>query len=129
MTQEPISDRELERLVREADELLGQQARIPSAGLVYWRASIRARSEAARKVERPFTIVQGLAAAAVVGVGVALSGFALNDTPWLSTLSMPRLPELSPLTTLALCVAALAVISPLALVALASRMRFDRPQD
>jgi hypothetical protein len=118
-----VKDHEIEHLLRDDREALSREANIPSAGLVYWRASIRARSESARKVEQPFAIVHGLAAAALGGVGLALGGFL-----WQS-LSLFELPRLEPLTTAALCAAALVVISPLALVALGSRTRFDRPQD
>jgi hypothetical protein len=114
---------EIERLLREDREALCRQAKIPSAGLVYWRASIRARSEAARTVDRPLTIVQGLAAAAVAGVGVALTGLVW---PWLPAI---HLPQMGMATVVALALAAIVVISPLALVVLASRMRMDRPQD
>lgn len=117
-----ISDQDIERLMREDHDALCRDAKIPSAGLVYWRASIRARAEAARKVEQPFTIVHGLTAAAVAGVGAALARYAW---PSIAGFESP----LGLVTTIALCAAALVVISPLALVALASRMRFDRPQD
>lgn len=117
-----MSENDLEQLLRDDyDATAG--VKLPSAGLVYWRASIRARGESARKVEQPFTIVQGLAAAAVAGVGVALGGVA-----WQSWAGF-QLPQLGLTTTLALGAAALVVISPLALVVLGSRMRFDRPPD
>ena len=117
-----MTDQDLERLLRENYQETCGDAKIPSAGLIYWRASIRARSEAARKVEQPFTIVQGIAAAAVAGVGVALGGFAWQS--WATSAL-----QLGVTTLFGLGVAALVVISPLALVALGSRMRFDRPQD
>lgn len=114
-----MTDQDLEHLLRESDQETCRDAKIPSAGLIYWRASIRARSEAARKVEQPFTIVQGVAAASVAGVGVALGGFAWTTFPL----------QIGVTTLFGLGVAALVVISPLALVALGSRTRFDRPQD
>ncbi len=114
---------EIERLLREDRDALCGDAKVPSAGLIYWRASIRARSEAARTVERPLTIAQGLAAAAVVGVGVALVGLLWQLLPAI------QLPAIGLTTTVALAVAALVVFSPLALVAIGSRMRSDRPQD
>jgi len=48
------------------------EARVPSAGLVWWRAELRARREAAKAVERPLTLVHSLAAASAIGVGAAL---------------------------------------------------------
>ena len=113
---------EIERVLRQDHEALCRQAKIPSAGLVYWRASIRARSEAAQTVERPLTIVQGLAAAALVGVGVALTGLVWPSLPAFHL-------QMGTGTVAALAIAAIVVISPLALVVLASRMRTDRPQD
>ena len=111
-----VNDDPIARALRDDCDALERDAKIPGAGLVYWRASIRARSEAARRVERPFTIAQGLAAAAVAGVGAALAGFAAQ---------LP-LPTPSRLAIAALGVAALVVISPLALVALALRTPADR---
>ena len=49
-------------------------ARIPSAGLVWWRAELRARREAVQAAERPLTLAHSLAAAAAIGVGAALAG-------------------------------------------------------
>lgn len=118
-----ISDEQIERLMREDHDALCRDAKIPSAGLVYWRASIRARSEAARKAEQPFTIVQGLAGAAIAGVGVGMGGLVWRSIAGFET------PQLSLGTTIALVAAALVVISPLALVVLGSRMPFDRQQD
>jgi len=71
-----MNEQHVEDLLREEYEALCRDAKVPSAGAVYWRASIRARSEAARKAEQPFTVVQGLTAASLLGVGAALGGFA-----------------------------------------------------
>ena len=49
-------------------------AQLPASAQVWWRASMRARAEATRAATRPITLVQGLAAAATVGVGAALLG-------------------------------------------------------
>ncbi|HWK10336.1 MAG TPA: hypothetical protein VNR64_09815 [Vicinamibacterales bacterium] len=59
-----------------------REAAPPSAAVVWWRAQMRAKQEAALAAERPITIVQGLAAAAALGLGIALAGTAL---PWLQT--------------------------------------------
>jgi hypothetical protein len=45
---------------------------VPPAGLVWWRAQLRARQEAARAAERPLKVAHSLAAASVVGVAAAL---------------------------------------------------------
>ena len=47
---------------------------MPSAGAVWWRATIRARAEAARAAGQPITLLQGIAAATAVGLFVALAG-------------------------------------------------------
>jgi hypothetical protein len=47
------------------------QARLPSAGLVYWRAEIRARQQARLAASQPITLVQLLTTAC--GFAVALS--------------------------------------------------------
>jgi hypothetical protein len=59
-----------------------REAAPPSAAIVWWRAQMRARQEAALIAERPITIVQALSAAVALGLGVALAGTAL---PWLQT--------------------------------------------
>ncbi len=45
---------------------------VPPPGLVWWRAELRARQEAMRKVSRPMTLVQAFGGACAVGVAVAL---------------------------------------------------------
>jgi hypothetical protein len=81
-----------------------QGASVPSAGLVWWRANIRVRLDAARTVERPLTLAPGAAAAVVAGVGAAIA-----DGVWHL---MPAWPGL----TLVLCAAGVVVVSPLLLV-------------
>ena len=49
---------------------------LPAAGVVWWRAQVRARTEASRLAARPITVVQGISAATAVGVMLALSTFA-----------------------------------------------------
>ncbi len=50
------------------------EVQVPSASLVWWRAELRARHEAARTAARPITVVHAFAAAAAVGVILALGG-------------------------------------------------------
>jgi hypothetical protein len=98
-------------------------AKVPSASAVFWRASIRARGDAARTAETPLTLAAGIAVATLVGAGAAISAGAWTwlgaVAPWVTSTS----------TVAALCAAALLVISPLAVAALGSRTRFDRPPD
>lgn len=59
-----------------------REARVPSAGAVWWRATIRARAEAARSVSQPITILQGIAGACGVGLAAALVGVAWRSFNW-----------------------------------------------
>ena len=49
-------------------------ARVPSSGLVWWRAQRRAREEAARTAARIVTLVQGVSVAIGVTAAVAIAG-------------------------------------------------------
>jgi hypothetical protein len=65
---------ELARLFQDDQKALCEEAPVPSAGAVWWRATIRARAEAARTAGQPITLLQGIAAATAVGLFVALVG-------------------------------------------------------
>jgi hypothetical protein len=56
-------------------------AHLPAAGTVWWRATIRARAEAARAVSQPITLAQGIAAACAVGLAFGLAGLAWRLLP------------------------------------------------
>jgi len=64
-------------------------ARLPSAGLVWWRATIRARAEATRVAERPLTVAQGIAGASAVGLACGLASVA-----WQSVQRFQRVGEI-----------------------------------
>jgi len=68
----------LQTLASERDRLI-DQAHVPSAGLVWWRAQIRARQEAARKVAQPIAYAQGIAVAVGLVIAFAVAGLA---SPW-----------------------------------------------
>lgn len=53
-----------------------QEAHLPSAGQVWWRAKVRARMDAAQTASRPITWVQAISAAGAAGLGIALLGIA-----------------------------------------------------
>ena len=106
-----------------------QEARVPGSGLVWWRAQLRARQEAARAAERPIAFVEGLTVACGLGVAFAVAGLA---SPWVREWAMwtvdvtaraiPGRPEVDTLTgamqgsTLWLvAVAAWLVLAPLAI--------------
>ena len=63
---------QLARLLRDDHRALCNEAPVRSAGAVWWRATIRARAEAARTAGQPITLLQGLAAATAVGLLVGL---------------------------------------------------------
>jgi hypothetical protein len=48
------------------------EARVPSAGIVWWRAQLRAREEAARAAGRPVAFIQGVAASVALWLIVSL---------------------------------------------------------
>lgn len=52
---------------------------VPPSSLVWWRAQIRAREEAARIAERPIAVAQGAALVCLAAVAVAVVPLAL---PW-----------------------------------------------
>ena len=91
MTPLPVKDRELtdaeiEDIVREAmaaeASAAHREAAPPSSAIVWWRAQMRARQEAAKAVERPLTIVHALAIACGFGLlvsAVGLAAAALGD--------------------------------------------------
>jgi hypothetical protein len=59
-----------------------REARPPSAGAVWWRATIRARAEATRTVSKPITVAQSVAGACAVGLAVALLGVVWRAISW-----------------------------------------------
>jgi hypothetical protein len=54
-----------------------EEAPVPPPSLVWWRAQIRAREEAARAAARPIAVAQALAAACLVASAFVLVPFAL----------------------------------------------------
>jgi hypothetical protein len=49
------------------------EAHPPAAGIVWWRATIRARAEAAHTAMQPITVLQGIAGACAAGATAALA--------------------------------------------------------
>jgi hypothetical protein len=73
-------------------------ARVPSAAIVWWRATIRARAEAARAAERPMSVAHGVAGACAVGLTFAFAGAAWESVQqahrlgeWIASLDAGRL--------------------------------------
>jgi hypothetical protein len=89
-----------------------QDVRVPSAGLVWWRAEIRSRQAAVRAVNRPISWAQYLAAAC--GVAAVVLIFRFVDLSLLSAFRLDMLRDLLPLPVIYLLLGALAIVLSLA---------------
>jgi hypothetical protein len=98
----------LMQALREDHAVVLRAADVPAAGTVWWRATIRARAEAAEKAARPITLAQGVAAASIAGVAAAFAGVAWRLFP---TFAQP-----DPLVMIALGLGICIVVAPLVLV-------------
>ena len=49
-----------------------RDVQVPSAGIVWWRAQLRAREDAARSAGRPVAFIQGVAASVALWLAIAL---------------------------------------------------------
>jgi hypothetical protein len=63
-------------------EWLCREAHPPAAGMVWWRATIRARAEAARTATQPISVLQGIAGACIVGAAAGLVTVAWQSMHW-----------------------------------------------
>jgi hypothetical protein len=76
-----LTDEQIEAIVTEAIAAEAadarQEAAPPSSAIVWWRAQMRARQEAARLAERPIAVVHALSIAAGVGVMLGVLGYAI----------------------------------------------------
>lgn len=72
-----------------------ERAHPPTSGVVWFRAQLRARQEAARAATRPITVVQGIALASFVAVFASVMGvLSPRLLAWFQGLGLP-MPELS----------------------------------
>src|SRR3954462_14253105 len=75
------TDAEIEAIVAEAiaaeASCAHAEAQPPSSAIVWWRAQMRARQEAAQFAEKPITIVHALSIAAGAGLMLSLVGYAV----------------------------------------------------
>lgn len=89
-----LSDQDIERIVADAIAAEAAAARHegapPSSAIVWWRAQMRARQEAARAAERPLTVVHALAIACGAGLLFSIIGTAIAGVKgsfgWLTNL-------------------------------------------
>jgi hypothetical protein len=112
---------ELARLLQDDRKALSEEASVPSAGAVWWRATIRARAEAVRTAGQPITLLQGIAAATGIGLFAGLGGAWWRSIvlggAWVERASDLVLRSTLPATLavpLLLAVAACLVVAPLA---------------
>jgi hypothetical protein len=66
---------DLARALLDDHQTLVSQAQVPSSAIVWWRAQMRSRRDAAHVVTQPMTFVQGLILACAAGLTVAAVGF------------------------------------------------------
>jgi hypothetical protein len=59
-----------------------REAQPPAAGMVWWRATIRARAEAARTATQPISVLQGIAGACIAGAAAGLVTVAWQSMHW-----------------------------------------------
>jgi hypothetical protein len=89
------TDAELEAIIAEAlaaeAAAARSEAQPPSSAIVWWRAQMRARQEAAQLAEQPITIVHALAIAAGIGLMLSVIGYAVagvrGSLGWVSNLA------------------------------------------
>jgi hypothetical protein len=111
----------LAALVREDYERAQQHAPLPTAEIVWWRAQMRARQEAARAAARPIVFTQALAAAALIGLLVSLAGrFSLQVSTW-NWARFSTLPSEIPIIPVVLGLGCWLVLAPVALYLALSR--------
>lgn len=100
-------------LIREDFEQTSRQARVPTPEIVWWRAQMRAREDAARVAARPILFTQALAIAAAIGLVISVAGrLTLPALSW--TITSP-IPVDLPLLPIAIAAGCWLVLAPLAL--------------
>jgi hypothetical protein len=108
----------------EEQAMLVQEAAVPSSAIVWWRAQMRSRREAAEEAGRPISFVQGISLACAAGLlATALGLFAptfQRSFVWLTdVISWPGLSFAAAAETLAspIVLAAIAAVGLCAIVA------------
>jgi hypothetical protein len=88
-------------------------ARVPTAEIVWWRAQMRAREEAARTAARPIFFTQALAVAALIGLLVSIVGRL--TLPAISWAGFPDLAAGFHVMPIAIAAACWLIVAPAAL--------------
>jgi hypothetical protein len=77
-----MNEQQIVDAIRDEYEAATRQARVPPPELVWMRAQLRAREEAARKAARPIVVAQAVGIAAFAGLLVSVaSRFSLAELP------------------------------------------------
>src|SRR5262245_25068803 len=105
-----MDEQQVPEVIREDYEAAMRQARVPPPELVWMRAKVRAREEAARKAARPIVLAQSIGIAAFAGLLVSLAGH----------FSLAQLPEV-PVRLVALVLGGWLVLAPVAVYLAFSR--------
>jgi hypothetical protein len=74
-------ERLLTEVLRDDHESLCGVANVPPAGLVWWRATMRARADAVRTVDRPIAAAQTLAVACLIALAIGAVASAWRTLP------------------------------------------------
>jgi hypothetical protein len=74
---------EVARALHDERAALCREAQPPAAGMVWWRATVRARAEDARTAAQPISVLQGIAGACLVGAAAGLVTIAWQSASWL----------------------------------------------
>lgn len=98
--------------IRRDFEQTKREARVPTAEIVWWRAQMRARQEAARKAARPIVFAQALAIAALMGLLISLAGRLTLPALSFAGMSLPSVGL--PLLQVAIAALCCLVIAPIA---------------
>jgi hypothetical protein len=77
-----VSEEEIAQLIQDEYAQATLDARVPPAQIIWLRAELRAREDAARRVVRPIMVGQAVGIAALAGLLVALlSRFTISQLP------------------------------------------------
>ena len=114
----------IERAFAEDRDTLIQSAQVPSSAIVWWRAQMRSRREAARVATEPITVVQGLTIAC--GIGVLLAAVSLFSptfakmAAWFQGTSLPDAPSLPAVALPSVAMMVEALANPIVIATIAA---------